>query len=48
MVAQIIGGAVILCGIGVGLAGDLKFPQREEKRTRSAKSEDKPKAFTGV
>ena len=34
--------------IGVGLAGDLKFPQREAKRTRSVKSEDKPKAFTGV
>ena len=48
MTAQIIGGAVILCGIAVGLAGDLKFPQREVKRTRSVKSEDKPKAFTGV
>ncbi len=48
MIAQIIGGAIILCGIGVGLAGDLKFPHREEKRTRSVKSEDKPKAFTGV
>ena len=48
MTAQIIGGAVILCGIGVGLAGDLKFPHRTEKRTRSVKSEDKPKAFTGV
>ena len=48
MTAQIIGGAVILCGIGVGLAGDLKFPQREAKRTRSVKSKDKPKAFTGV
>ena len=48
MTAQIIGGAVILCGIAVGLAGDLKFPQREAKRTRSVKSEDKPKAFTGV
>ena len=48
MTAQIIGGAVILCGIGVGLAGDLKFPHREAKRTRSVESEDKPKAFTGV
>ena len=48
MTAQIIGGAVILCGIGAGLAGDLKFPQREAKRTRSVKSKDKPKAFTGV
>jgi drug/metabolite transporter (DMT)-like permease len=48
MIAQIIGGAIILCGIGVGLAGDLKFPQREAKRTRSVKSKDKPKAFTGV
>ena len=34
MTAQIIGGAVILCGIGVGVAGDLKFPHREAKRTR--------------
>ena len=48
MTAQIIGGAVILCGIGVGVAGDLKFPHREAKRTRAVKSEDKPKAFTGV
>ena len=48
MIAQIIGGAIILCGIGIGLAGDLKFPHREEKRMRSVKSEDKPKAFTGV
>ena len=48
MTAQIIGGAVILCGIGVGIAGDLKFPHREAKRTRAVKSEDKPKAFTGI
>ena len=53
MLAQIIGGAVILCGIGIGIAGDLKGAYRERDfpptgEETPARSEDKPKAFTGV
>ena len=48
MVAQIIGGAIILCGIGVGFVGDLREVSHEEDAEIPTKSEDKSKAFTGV
>ena len=42
MSAQLIGGAVILCGIGIGLAEELRAARR------ATRGRDKLKAFTGV
>ncbi|MCH8292800.1 hypothetical protein IH992_17050 [Candidatus Poribacteria bacterium] len=42
------GGAIALCGIGIGFFGDLRAVSHEEDAEIPTKSEDKSKVFTGV